>query len=127
MRSVHLIIVILILVILSCVWAFADGVHGELGSWFEQLASPGGGKCCEDHEGIPDVDWIDVRDPKHPEIAYQVAVPVDGGLKLVEVPTDRVVTEPNRFNRSMIWVIFRRVPGKQVELEVRCFMPGSRG
>ncbi|OSI67362.1 hypothetical protein BSZ21_17320 [Bradyrhizobium canariense] len=93
--------------------AHDDGRFGSspLKSWFESLQS-GFGKCCTDADGyvVSDVDWDSYRG------GYRVRIEDEW----VEVPGTAVVTEPNRFGRTMVWKHY--IDGHP---HVRCFMPGS--
>lgn len=84
--------------------------HSALKSWFESLQSEFG-KCCTDGDGyiVSDADWESSRG------RYRVLI--DG--EWVLVPDGAVVTEPNRFGRTMVWRHY--IDGHP---RVRCFMPG---
>lgn len=91
-----------------------DGRYANslLKDWFESLKSKAGGPCCSDADGtaLDDVDW-ETRDGR-----YRVRLLGNW----VEVPEDTVITEPNRFGRTMVWPYY--VNGRPM---IRCFMPGS--
>src|ERR1700747_1571267 len=82
-----------------------------LKQWFDSLKS-GKGPCCSDADGVTvsDPDW----DSK--EGHYRVRL--DG--EWIDVPDDAVITEPNRYGRTVVWPIQSPV-GKTI----RCFMPGT--
>jgi hypothetical protein len=86
--------------------------NSPLKAWFDSLRSKGGGACCSDADGvaISDVDW-DTKDGHY-------RVRLDG--EWVVVPTDAVITEPNRAGRTMVWPYY--VQGHPV---IRCFLPGT--
>jgi len=86
--------------------------NSPLKSWFEGLHSKNGVQCCEVADGmaLSDVDW-DAQDGHY-------RVRLDG--EWIVVPDDRVITEPNRAGRTMVWPQY--VNGTPV---IRCFMPGT--
>ena len=86
--------------------------NSPLKAWFDSLRSKSGGACCSDADGvaISDVDW-DTKDGHY-------RVRLDG--EWVIVPTDAVITEPNRAGRTMVWPYY--VQGHPV---IRCFLPGT--
>jgi hypothetical protein len=102
-----------------------DGRYAQspLKQWFDGLRS-GKGPCCSDADGsvVKDADW-EVKDGR-----YRVRVPrweteIDGRpneMIWVDVPDDAVLTEPNKFGRTMVWPTY----GYQ-GLQIRCFMPGA--
>lgn len=102
-----------------------DGRYAQspLKQWFDGLKS-GKGPCCSDADGsvVKDADW-EAKDGH-----YRVRIPrygteIDGrpnDMIWVEVPDDAVITEPNKFGRTMVWPIY----GYQ-GLQIRCFMPGA--
>lgn len=102
-----------------------DGRYAQspLKPWFDSLKS-GRGPCCSDADGsvVKDADW-EAKDGR-----YRVRVPrygteVDGRpneMIWVDVPDDAVITEPNKFGRTMVWPVY----GYE-GLQIRCFMPGS--
>ncbi|WP_454627226.1 hypothetical protein [Bradyrhizobium cenepequi] len=85
--------------------------NSPLKQWFDSLKS-GKGPCCSDADGtaVSDVDW------ESKDGHYRVRI--DG--EWFDVPEDAVITEPNRYGRTMVWPI-RGYLG----LQIRCFMPGS--
>jgi hypothetical protein len=103
---------ILLLFIESAV-ARDDGRYAgsPLKQWFDSLKSAKG-SCCSVADGftVSDPDW-DSKDGHY-------RVRLDG--EWIEVPDDAVVTEPNRYGRTMVWPI-QSPTGKSI----RCFMPGS--
>lgn len=80
--------------------------------WFESLRNKDGVQCCDVADGmaLSDVDW-DTRDGH-----YRVRL----DEQWVMVPDDRVITQPNRVGRAIVWPQYFN--GKPV---VRCFMPGT--
>jgi hypothetical protein len=85
--------------------------NSPLKSWFDSLRS-GKGPCCSDADGatVSDVDW------ESKEGHYRVRL--EG--QWIDVPDDAVITEPNRFGRTMVWPI-----KGTFGISIRCFMPGS--
>ncbi len=90
--------------------------NSPLKSWFEKLASSKG-PCCADADGqaLSDIDW-ESRDGHY-------RVRLDNQWR--DVPDAAVITEPNRAGRTMVWPIYHRAVGAIVDVEIRCFMPGS--
>jgi len=86
--------------------------NSPLHEWFEHLETPGGGRCCSDADGtaVADVDWQTANGH------YRVRI----GDEWLDVPDDHVITEPNRFGRTMVWPYYTNG-----HPHVRCFMPGS--
>ena len=84
----------------------------DLDSWFDSLAS-GKGLCCSfvDGKTVADPDW-DSKDGH-----YRVRL----DNEWIDVPDDAVITEPNKFGRTMVWPYM----GAGKVLFIRCFMPGS--
>ncbi|WP_438745926.1 hypothetical protein [Bradyrhizobium sp. U531] len=82
-----------------------------LKQWFESLQSEFG-KCCTDADGyiVSDADWESSRG------RYRVLIDDEW----VIVPDGAVITQPNRFGRTMVWR--HHIDGHP---RVRCFMPGS--
>jgi len=88
-----------------------DPSHSELNGWFDNRAS-GRGLCCSFADGVTvaDPDW-ESRDGHYRVRLYG---------EWIDVPDDALITEPNRFGRTMVWpMVFNG------EISVRCFMPGS--
>jgi hypothetical protein len=85
--------------------------NSPLKQWFDSLKS-GKGPCCSDADGtaVSDVDW-EAKDGHY-------RVRIEG--QWIEVPDDAVITEPNRYGRTMVWPIHG-----YLGLQIRCFMPGS--
>ena len=102
---------ILILLIFT-VPAFATWKDSPLHKWFEKLESKKG-MCCSFADGmtVEDPDWG--TEGSH----YWVIIE---GTKLT-VPSEALVTVPNRFGRPVVWPI---VNGDG-SIEIRCFMPGA--
>jgi hypothetical protein len=97
----------------AVVQARDDGryAHSPLKPWFEGLKS-GKGLCCSDADGfaVSDPDW------ESKDGHYRVRV----DNEWVDVPADAVITEPNRYGRTMVW------PTKgTLGTSIRCFMPGT--
>jgi hypothetical protein len=86
--------------------------NSPLKPWFDHLAS-GKGLCCSmaDGETVSDPDW-DSKDGHY-------RVRLESGW--INVPDDAVITEPNRYGRTMVWPV-RYEGGGMI---IRCFMPGS--
>jgi hypothetical protein len=85
--------------------------NSPLKEWFNHLAS-GKGLCCSFVDGyvVEDPDW------KSSNGHYQVRIEKEW----VDVPDDAVITEPNKFGRTMVW------PQRDRQgLTIRCFLPGS--
>ena len=97
-------------------WAYAHDdarfANSPLKPWFDQLKS-GNGLCCSFADGvtIEDVDW-DVHQGHYRVRLHGAWVPV---------PDDAVVTEPNRYGRSVVWP-YQDSGGVT---RIRCFMPGA--
>ncbi|MET3996841.1 hypothetical protein ACT4MK_00075 (plasmid) [Bradyrhizobium barranii] len=85
--------------------------NSPLNSWFESLESELG-KCCTDMDGyiVSDADWESNRG------RYRVRI----DNEWVDVPEGAVLTQPNRFGRTMVWRHY--IDGHP---RVRCFIPGS--
>jgi hypothetical protein len=85
--------------------------NSPLKPWFESLKS-NLGRCCSDADGfaVSDPDW------ESKDGHYRVRL--DG--QWIMVPDDAVITEPNRYGRTMVWPI-KGAWG----ITIRCFMPGS--
>jgi hypothetical protein len=97
----------------AVVQASDDGryAHSPLKPWFDGLKS-GKGLCCSDADGfaVSDPDW------ESKDGHYRVRV----DNEWVDVPDDAVITEPNRYGRTMVW------PTKgTLGTSIRCFMPGT--
>jgi hypothetical protein len=97
----------------AVVQARDDGryAHSPLKPWFDGLKS-GKGLCCSDADGfaVSDPDW------ESKDGHYRVRV----DNEWVDVPDDAVITEPNRYGRTMVW------PTKgTLGTSIRCFMPGT--
>lgn len=92
--------------------------NSPLKPWFDSLRS-GKGPCCSDADGtaLSDIDWKTTPDGKH----YSVRIED----KWWDVPDEAVITEPNRAGRTMVWPIYNRAIGGAVNIEIRCFLPGS--
>ena len=90
-----------------------DHNHPELDDWYFSLRTPGGGPCCGgpkiDATTLDDVDW-EVKNGRY-------RVRVEG--QWLDVPDDKVLTEPNRARRTLVWLHYSN--GKP---HVRCFLPG---
>src|SRR5438046_167911 len=107
-----LVVVIIALPVVS-VTARDDGryANSPLKPWFDSLKSSKG-LCCSVADGftVSDPDW------ESKDGHYRVRL--EG--EWVEVPDDAVITEPNRFGRTMVW------PTKgSLGTSIRCFMPGT--
>ncbi|MET4624267.1 hypothetical protein ABIB83_001278 [Bradyrhizobium sp. I1.8.5] len=97
----------------SVVQARDDGryAHSPLKPWFDGLKS-GKGLCCSDADGLA------VSDPNGESKDGHYRVRVD--KEWVDVPDDAVITEPNRYGRTIVW------PTKgTLGTSIRCFMPGT--
>jgi hypothetical protein len=113
---------------LACLFACAvqardlDGKYADspLKAWFDQLKS-GKGLCCSLTDGFPmrDADWDNhdghyrVRIPREPDSTDMI---------WVDVPDEALVTEPNKFGRTMVWPVY--TIGADPPVWIRCFMPG---
>lgn len=94
--------------------------NSPLKPWFDQLRSRKG-LCCSYTDGFPlmDEDW-DTRDGH-----YRVRLPDAPGstaMIWVDVPEEALVTEPNRYGRTMVWPVY--TIGADPPVWIRCFMPG---
>ena len=104
---------IFVLTIVGAVEARDDERYARspLKPWFDGLRS-GKGLCCSDADGlaVSDPDW------ESKDGHYRVRV----DNEWVDVPADAVITEPNRYGRTMVW------PTKgTLGTSIRCFMPGT--
>jgi hypothetical protein len=88
---------------------YANSTNKE---WFHSLATAGGGRCCDeaDGTGVDDIDW-DLKDGHY-------RVRIEGEWTVV--PDNRIVQEPNRIGRAVVWTYYQ--DGHPV---IRCFMRGS--
>lgn len=84
-----------------------SGYPTALSSWFESLHSLGGGYCCAKADG---------RETEYDQLGNHYRVPLGG--KMVEVPDDRVLSQPNLYGRALVWLT---PTGK-----IRCFIPGAQ-
>jgi hypothetical protein len=86
--------------------------NSPLKSWFESLHSKDGVQCCANADGmvLSDVDWD--------TSGGHYRVRLDG--QWIDVPDDRVIKEPNRVGRPMVWPYY--LNGHPT---IRCFMPGT--
>ncbi|MGA7805075.1 hypothetical protein [Bradyrhizobium sp.] len=82
-----------------------------LKAWFDSLRS-NKGLCCSVADGFA------VSDPDWESRNGHYRVRLDG--KWLDVPDDAVITEPNRFGRTMVWPI-----RDSLGTSIRCFMPGA--
>jgi len=85
-----------------------NDMNAEQRQWFSGLMNYRGQVCCYDADGL-DATWDTLGNH------YRVAI--DG--KMVTVPTDALVTAPNKYGVSKVWL----TPGTNA---IRCFMPGSQ-
>jgi hypothetical protein len=83
-----------------------DGPPTDLAPWFDSLKSPGGGYCCAKADG---------HETEYDESSGSYRVPIDG--KMVTVPDDRVLKQPNRHGHAMVWLDYQN--------NIRCFIPGA--
>ena len=101
------------LILIDAAAARDDGryANSPLKGWFDSLSS-GRGPCCSDADGfaVSDPDWDSQNG------SYRVRI--DGNW--IVVPEDAVITEPNRYGRTMVWPI-----KGSLGTTIRCFMPGS--
>jgi len=90
--------------------------NSPLKPWFEKLSS-GKGPCCSDADGsvVLDSDW-ETKDGH-----YRVRIKD----KWWDVPTESVVTEPNKIGRTMVWPVYFWKLDSLDRVEIRCFMPGA--
>ncbi len=97
---------------------FARDLSGEykdspLHQWFDKLTNSKGWLCCSFADGVMvEPDDIDT-DGNHWKVR------IDG--KWVLVPTDALVTVPNKFGRPIVWP-YKDYKG---ETQIRCFLPGA--
>lgn len=92
--------------------------NSPLKSWFDHLAS-GKGLCCSMADGVvvEDPDW-ETHDGH-----YRVRIGTGDDYKTmrwVDVSDDAVITEPNRYGKTMVWPMY-----SDGQVAIRCFMPGS--
>jgi hypothetical protein len=99
-----------------------DGRYAQspLKSWFDSLASRKG-PCCSDADGsvVADPDW------EFKNGHYRVRVE----QQWWDVPPEAVITEPNRYGRTMVWPLYDHVDEQRVTphgtmIDIRCFLPG---
>jgi hypothetical protein len=104
---------ILVPVFIGAVQARDNGqfTQSSLKPWFDSLKS-GKGPCCSDADGFA------VSDPDWESRNGHYLVRIDN--EWIDVPDDAVITEPNRFGRTMVWPI-----KGSLGIAIRCFMPGS--
>jgi len=95
------------LIILGAVaLASYSGPKTDLTPWFESLKSSGGGYCCAQADG---------RETEYDMKDGHYVVSING--KSVQVPDDRVLTQPNRHGHAMVWLDYKG--------DIRCFIPSS--
>jgi hypothetical protein len=104
---------ILVSAFIGVVQARDDGryAHSPLKPWFDSLRS-GKGLCCSDADGFA------VSDPDWESKSGHYRVRIDN--EWVDVPDEAVITEPNRYGRTMVWPI-----KGSLGISIRCFLPGS--
>lgn len=111
-------VVIVLILVVTPARARDDGRYAAspLKQWFDSLKS-GKGPCCSDADGsaVTDADW-EAKGGKY-------RVRLEG--QWWDVPDDAVITEPNRYGRTMVWPIVYRGLGAAIRVDIRCFMPGS--
>jgi hypothetical protein len=114
MSEIARVITVLMLLGMCAAHARDDGryANSPLKPWFESLQNKDGVQCCAVADGmaLSDVDW-DTQNGHY-------RVRIDG--QWVSVPDDRVVIQPNRLGRPMVWPQY--IDGHPI---VRCFMPGT--
>lgn len=105
-------------------------------AWFDSLAA-GKGLCCSFADGLAldDPDWgtesVAGADGQS-QVVYWVTV----NGKKIDVPPEAVVTEPNKFDRAVVWPYYdhwEHTPGSDkpnemhgVGIHIRCFLPGPQ-
>lgn len=86
--------------------------------WFRDQKIPGTNfSCCSTADG--EIVEEDIRDGH-----YWIRCPLDGACPFKEwtrVPDERVITEPNKFGRAVVW--FRNYPVGTSS--IICFAPGA--
>jgi hypothetical protein len=104
---------ILVSAFIGAVQARDDGryAHSPLKPWFDSLRSAKG-LCCSDADGFA------VSDPDWESKSGHYRVRIDN--EWVDVPDEAVITEPNRYGRTMVWPI-----KGSLGISIRCFLPGS--
>jgi hypothetical protein len=95
----------------------------ELKPWFDHLAS-GKGMCCSEADGftVADADWTTANGH------YRVRIPKYEGsseTSWVDVDDDAVITEPNKFGRTMVWPTYNMNVKGSPGIWIRCFLRGS--
>jgi hypothetical protein len=100
---------------------FAQSPNKE---WFQGLKSAKG-PCCSDADGqtVEPEDWKTQSKP-----GSHYAVVIEGAWW--DVPDEAVLSEPNRVGRTIVWPIYNRstIAGdRKIDIQIRCFMPGSFG
>jgi len=91
----------------AAIWLAVQSVHARdpdgrfadspLKPWFDKLSS-GKGPCCSDADGsvVMDADW------EGKDGHYRVRIE----SRWWDVPDEAVVTEPNKFGRTMVWPVY---------------------
>lgn len=128
MRSDVLIVALLVIISQQAASRDPDGrfANSPLKLWFDKLHSQKG-LCCSDADGalVQDADWATYLgdDGKSHYI-----VTIKG--KMIDVPDEAVITEPNRYGPAMVWgyesKYFKSISeAPHTDYVIRCFMPGS--
>ena len=96
-------------------WAQSDPATRE---WFRSQKVPAGPhagtSCCSEADGVYAEE--DIEDGQ-----YVVTFEAHGRqVKRMRVPEDRVIREPNRHGRAVVWFWF-----ENAEPRIRCFIPGG--
>ena len=96
-------------------WAQIDPATRE---WFRSQKVPGGPhvgtSCCSEADGVYAEEDIENGQ-------YVVTFEAHGRqIKRMRVPDDRVIREPNRHGRAVVWFWF-----ENAEPRIRCFIPGA--
>lgn len=92
-------------------------------AWFEAQLVPGGpdkGKsCCKTADGTSAIE--DIRDGQ-----YWVTFETEAGLAgPMPVPTEVVLTGPNKRGVPVVWYYFQSENGKTA-VKIRCYAPGTK-
>lgn len=114
-----------VVLLLAAIWATAALSHThdwaqltpQQRQWFQQQRQPGTKAiCCSEPDIGHDAETVedDIRDGH-----YWVRSPTTNG-EWVPVPDDKVLTDPNKFGRAVVW--WRWLDGRPV---VFCFSPGA--
>jgi hypothetical protein len=94
------------------------GVDPSTRQWIEGLKDKSGHGCCDTADGHPaEYEWDIARS------GYRVRIED----QWYDVPSDAVITEPNRLGYATVWYWWSwEVDGRKTH-HIRCFLPGAGG